>query len=108
MTTKLDKTIVRELALEYEGRRIILELKPGDPGKGELDTFEFRLKGTRAAKHVRSVTVRQVLESLGWQIKVKIPKAPATGVGLAPADAADLPELLENLERIVKAAGETS
>jgi hypothetical protein len=106
MTTKLDKPIVRELALEYDGRRILLEILPGDPNKGELEAFEFRLKGTSAAKHVRRVTVRQVVESLGWPIKVKIPKAQRP-TGLLPGlGEIDLDQLEQDLDRIIKPAGE--
>lgn len=106
MTTKLDKPIVRELALEYDGRRILLEILPGDPGKGELETFEFRLKGTKATKHVRRITVRQVLESLGWPIKIKIPKAQRP-TGLLPGlGEIDLDQLEQDLARMIKPAGE--
>jgi hypothetical protein len=102
MTTRLDKPIVRELTLTYEGRQILLEILPGDPTKGELETFRFRLKGTSATKHVRSITVRQVLESLGWPIKVKIPKtAAAAGVVMTQLGPIDI----EELERDLKAAG---
>ena len=102
MTTKLDKPIVRELELEFEGRRILLKILPGDPGKGELEAFEFRLKGTKAAKHVRRITVRQVLESLGWPIKIRIPKAPRPA-GLVPGlGAIDLDQLEQDLDRISK------
>lgn len=96
MTTKFDKPIARELALEYEGRKILLEILPADPGKGELELFRFRLKGTSAAKHTRSITVRQVLEGLGWPIKVKIPRArPAAAV----PDDHEIEQVLLDLER---------
>ncbi|HZF19528.1 MAG TPA: hypothetical protein VE008_07455 [Burkholderiales bacterium] len=100
MTTKLDKPIIRELALEYEGRRILLEILPGDPAKGALETFRFRLKGTSAAKHTRSVTVRQVLEAAGWAIKIKIPKAavPAAGVVMTTLGPVDVDQLVKDLE----------
>jgi hypothetical protein len=99
MTTKLDKPIVRELTLTYEGRQILLEILPGDPTKGELETLHFRLKGTSSTKHTRSVTVRQVLESLGWPIKIKIPKAqPAAGVVMTPLGPVDVDQLVKDLE----------
>lgn len=103
MTTKLDKPIVRELTLEYDGRQILLEILPGDPAKGELEAFRFRLKGTSAPKHSRSITMRQVLESLGWQIKIKIPKATPAAGSIAAVDVDELPALLADLERTIKA-----
>jgi hypothetical protein len=99
MATKLDKPIIRELTLEYEGRQILLEILPGDPAKGELETLHFRLKGTSSAKHTRSVTVRQVLEPLGWPIKIRIPKVkPATGVVMTPLGPVDVDQLVKDLE----------
>lgn len=111
MTTKLDKPIVRELALEYEGRRIILEVLPAADRAGlpALEMLEFRLKGTSSAKHVKRVTVREVLRMLGWEIKVRIHKA-AAGVDAIREDglaALQSPEL-QALERAIKGAGETS
>jgi len=102
MTTKLDKPIVRELTLEYEGRQILLEILPGDPAKGELETLRFRLKGTSSAKHVRSVTLRQVLDQLGWPIKVRIPKTRAAGE-LAPLEGDQVTALIGELESSFKA-----
>jgi hypothetical protein len=100
MATKLDKPILRELTLEYEGRKILIEILPGDPAKGELEAFRFRLKGTSAPKHTRSVTVRQVLESLGWAIKIKIPKTgpAAAGVVMTPLGPVDVDQLVRDLE----------
>lgn len=109
MTTKLDKPVIRELALEYEGRRIILEVLPaGDRvGLPALEMLEFRLKGTSSAKHVKRVTVRELLRTLGWEIKVRASKASADPIRAAGEAALESPELQE-LERRIKAAGETS
>lgn len=101
MTTKLDKPIARELTLEHEGRKILLEILPGDPAKGELEAFRFRLKGTSAPKHTRTVTIRQVLEAAGWQIKLKIPKAAgAGGAGVVQTilGPVDVDQLVKDLE----------
>ena len=112
MTTKLDKPVVRELALEHEGRRIILDLLPAANRVDlpALEMLEFRLKGTRSAKHVKRVTVREILRMLGWEIKVRIPKAAAASAKSLRDDgqaALESPEL-QDLERRIKAAGETS
>lgn len=106
MTTKLDKPIVRELALEYEGRRIILEILPAEDRVGlpALEMLEFRLKGTSSPKNVKRVTLREVLRTLGWEIKVRVPKA-AAGADAVKAEGL---AALEALERVVKGAGETA
>lgn len=105
MTTKLDKPIVRELALEYEGRRVILGVLPAADRAGlpALERFEFRLKGTSSTKNVKRITVRELLRSLGWEIKVRVPKA----ASVTADPIGESPELQE-LERLVKLAGETS
>jgi hypothetical protein len=112
MTTKLDKPVVRELALEYEGRRIILEVLPAADRVSlpALEMLEFRLKGTSSPKHVKRVTLRELLHMLGWEIKVRVPKAAAGAADSVKAEgeAALASTELQELERRIKAAGETS